>query len=64
MTHHVLDFLRVADDLEQVLITDEIETCKILSLLLQVLTESLLDELQRCSEVLQGLLEVRNLHHL
>lgn len=64
MSHDILNLFRVADDLEKVLVTDEVEASEILSLLLQVLTESLLDELQRSSEVLQGLLEVGDLHNL
>ena len=64
VTHDILNLFRVADDLEKVLVTDEVEASEILSLLLQVLTESLLDELQRSSEVLQGLLEVGDLHNL
>ena len=43
VSHDVGDVLRVTDDLKQVFVTHEIEPGKVLSLLLQILTESLLD---------------------
>ena len=64
MALYVLDFLGVTDNFEQVLITNEVESSEVLPLLFKVLTESLLDVLERIREGREGLLEVGCLHDL
>lgn len=64
MSLHILDLLGVTNDLKQVLVTDEVESRKVRPLLLQVLTESFLDVLQRGGEVAQCLLKILDLDDL
>ena len=64
MSHDGFDLFGVTNNLKQVFVTDEVEPGKVLPLLLEILAKSLLNELQRVGEVLEGLLQVGDLHNL
>lgn len=63
VAHHIGNQLGVADNFEQILVSHEVESREVLPLLVQVLTECLLNDLQRVGEVLQGFLEIWDFHH-
>ena len=64
MPHNLLDFATVSDNLEEVIVSDEVETSECLSLLLKVVTEGLFDGVEVLGPLVEVFLEVGNLADL